>query len=210
MTDSSRSEQIFSSLEKLFPDAHCQLDYGTVFQLTMAVMLSAQTTDVAVNRITPYLFEKYPDARAMASAQQQDVEEIIRSIGLYRNKARNLILMAQEVCRRYAGQIPDDIDTLTSLPGVGRKTANVIMSEGFGHPAIAVDTHVHRVSCRLGLADKGDSPDQVEMKLQQLFPREKWSRLHHLMIFFGRYMCHSRKPECSQCPFRDGICTDPQ
>ena len=196
-------QYIFDSLQKMFPDAHCQLDYQSVFQLTVAVMLSAQTTDVSVNRVTPVLFEKYPDAQTLSQADIRDVEDIIRSIGLYRNKARNIVAMAQEVTRLYQGMIPDEMDKLVQLPGIGRKSANVILSEGYGQPAIAVDTHVHRVSWRLGISEQDDTPEETERKLQQKFPRECWSRLHHLMIFFGRYRCHSRKPECDGCPFLD-------
>ncbi len=194
---------IYEELLKMFPEAHCELNFSTVYQLAVAVMLSAQTTDVSVNRVTGTLFEKYPDAEAMAQAEQKDVEEIIKSIGLYRNKAANVISMSRKLQEEFSGVIPDDMDKLTSLPGIGRKSANVILSEGYKHPAIAVDTHVHRVSARLGLAKETDTPDQTEMKLRRKFPKENWSKLHHLMIFFGRYKCHSRNPECEDCPFRE-------
>jgi len=194
---------IYEELLKMFPEAHCELNFSTVYQLAVAVMLSAQTTDVSVNKVTRTLFEKYPDAEAMAQAEQKDVEEIIKSIGLYRNKAANVISMSRKLQEEFSGVIPDDMDKLTSLPGIGRKSANVILSEGYKHPAIAVDTHVHRVSARLGLAKETDTPDQTEMKLRRKFPKENWSKLHHLMIFFGRYRCHSRNPECDDCPFRE-------
>ena len=194
---------IYEELLKMFPEAHCELNYENVFQLAVAVMLSAQTTDVSVNRVTGTLFEKYPDAEAMSHAEQKDVEEIIKSIGLYRNKAANVISMSRKLQEEFSGVIPDDMDKLTSLPGIGRKSANVILSEGYRHPAIAVDTHVHRVSARLGLTKETDTPDQTEMKLRRKFPEENWSKLHHLMIFFGRYKCHSRNPECDDCPFRE-------
>ena len=194
---------IYEELLKMFPEAHCELNFSTVYQLAVAVMLSAQTTDVSVNKVTGTLFEKYPDAEAMAQAEQKDVEEIIKSIGLYRNKAANVISMSRKLQEEFSGVIPDDMDKLTSLPGIGRKSANVILSEGYKHPAIAVDTHVHRVSARLGLAKETDTPDQTEMKLRRKFPKENWSKLHHLMIFFGRYRCHSRNPECDDCPFRE-------
>lgn len=194
---------IYEELLKMFPEAHCELNFSTVYQLAVAVMLSAQTTDVSVNRVTGTLFEKYPDAEAMSKAEQKDVEEIIKSIGLYRNKASNVISMSRKLQEEFSGVIPDDMDKLTSLPGIGRKSANVILSEGYKHPAIAVDTHVHRVSARLGLAKETDTPDQTEMKLRRKFPKENWSKLHHLMIFFGRYRCHSRNPECDDCPFRE-------
>ena len=194
---------IYEELLKMFPEAHCELNFSTVYQLAVAVMLSAQTTDVSVNRVTGTLFERYPDAEAMSKAEQKDVEEIIKSIGLYRNKAANVISMSRKLQEEFSGVIPDDIYKLTSLPGIGRKSANVILSEGYKHPAIAVDTHVHRVSARLGLAKETDTPDQTEMKLRRKFPKENWSKLHHLMIFFGRYKCHSRNPECDDCPFRE-------
>lgn len=194
---------IYEELLKMFPEAHCELNFSTVYQLAVAVMLSAQTTDVSVNRVTGTLFERYPDAEAMSKAEQKDVEEIIKSIGLYRNKAANVISMSRKLQEEFSGVIPDDMDKLTSLPGIGRKSANVILSEGYKHPAIAVDTHVHRVSARLGLAKETDTPDQTEMKLRRKFPKENWSKLHHLMIFFGRYRCHSRNPECDDCPFRE-------
>ena len=197
------STYVYEKLCELYPEAHCELNYGTVFQLAVAVMLSAQTTDVSVNRVTPVLFDKYPDAKALAAADGKDVENIIRSIGLYRNKAANIIAMSNVVCARYDGKIPESMEELTALPGIGRKSANVILSEGFHHPAIAVDTHVHRVSWRLGFSEKSDTPEQTEQKLMKAFPRENWSRLHHLLIFFGRYTCHSRKPECDGCPFRN-------
>lgn len=196
-------QYIYEELLKMFPEAHCELSFDTVYQLAVAVMLSAQTTDVSVNRVTGRLFERYPDAEAMSQAEQKAVEEIIKSIGLYRNKAANVINMSRKLVEEFSGVIPDDMDKLTSLPGIGRKSANVILSEGYGHPAIAVDTHVHRVSARLGLAKETDTPDQTEMKLRKKFPKEQWSKLHHLMIFFGRYKCHSRNPECDDCLFRE-------
>ncbi len=196
-------EYIYSELEKMFPDAHCELNYQTVYQLAVAVMLSAQTTDVSVNKVTPALFKRYPDAFAMAEASQKDVEELIRSIGLYKNKAVNLIAMSRQLVDEYDGIVPDDMEKLVQLRGVGRKSANVILSEGYKHPAIAVDTHVHRVSVRLYLAAVDDDVNEVERKLMKRFPRDRWSKLHHLLIFFGRYMCSARKPQCESCPFRE-------
>lgn len=195
-------EYIYSELEKMFPDAHCELNYQTVYQLAVAVMLSAQTTDISVNKVTPALFERYPDAFAMAQASQKEVEDLIRSIGLYKNKAANLIAMSRQLAEEYGGIVPDDMEQLVQLRGIGRKSANVIMSEGYKHPAIAVDTHVHRVSVRLYLAAADDDVNEVERKLMKQFPRERWSKLHHLLIFFGRYMCSARKPQCEHCPFR--------
>ncbi len=196
---------IYQQLDQMFPQAHCELNFISPWQLAVAVMLSAQTTDVSVNKVTPVLFSRFPDPESMAQADVREVENIIKSIGLYRNKAANVVRMSQKLMEEYEGQIPDNMDDLVKLPGIGRKSANVILSEGFGHPAIAVDTHVHRVSARLRLAKKEDTPDQTEAKLRRKFPEEQWSKLHHLMIFFGRYRCHSRNPECDGCPF-DGMC----
>ncbi len=200
------SSYIYQQLEKLYPDAHCQLNYQTIYQLAVAVMLSAQTTDVAVNKVTPTLFNKYPDAESMALANGKDVEEIIHSLGLYRNKASNIIKMSQELVKNYQGEVPQTMEELTKLPGVGRKSANVILAEGFGQPAIAVDTHVHRVSARLGISSKKDSPEETEAKLRAYFPQEEWIKLHHLMIFFGRNQCFARNPACQACPFREHCC----
>ncbi|MBQ3375981.1 MAG: endonuclease III [Erysipelotrichaceae bacterium] len=193
---------IYDQLEQMFPDAHCQLDYGSIFQLAVAVMLSAQTTDVSVNKVTPALFARYPDAFAMGQADQKDVEEMIRSIGLYRNKAASVIAMSRQLVEEYDGVVPNEMDKLTLLRGIGRKSANVILSEGYKIPAIAVDTHVHRVSIRLYLANENDDVDQVEKKLMKQFSKDRWSRLHHLLIFFGRYQCSSRNPHCEDCPFK--------
>lgn len=192
---------IYQKLEEMYPEAHCELNYKSVYQLAVAVMLSAQTTDVSVNKVTPVLFEKYPDAEAMAKASYREIEEIIKSIGLYRNKATNVVNMSKKLTEDFSGVIPDNMEDLLKLPGIGRKSANVILSEGYRHPAIAVDTHVHRVAARLYLAKETDTPDQTEQKLRKKFPEEYWSKLHHLMIFFGRYTCHSKRPECDKCPF---------
>lgn len=200
-------EYIYSELDKMFPQAHCELNYESVYQLAVAVMLSAQTTDVSVNKVTPSLFARYPDAFAMADASQKDVEDLIRSIGLYKNKAANLIAMSRQLVEEYDGIVPDDMEKLVQLRGIGRKSANVILSEGYKHPAIAVDTHVHRVSIRLYLAAADDDVNEVERKLMKQFPRDRWSKLHHLLIFFGRYMCSARKPQCEDCPFR-GCCRE--
>ena len=196
---------IYDQLDRMFPQAHCELNYGSIYQLAVAVMLSAQTTDVSVNRVTGALFEKYPDAFQMAQADQKDVEELIRSIGLYRNKAASVIAASRQLAEEYDGRVPDTMEQLTKLRGIGRKSANVILSEGYKIPAIAVDTHVHRVSRRLYLAGEDDDVNRVEAKLMKQFPRERWSRLHHLLIFFGRYMCSARNPQCENCPF-NGNC----
>ncbi len=197
MTD----ERIFEILESLFPHAHCELVHQNVYELTVSVMLSAQTTDIAVNKITGELFKHYPDLHSLAQANRDDLEGLIKTIGLYRNKAKNLVKMAQYALEYYDGTIPNELEKLITLPGVGRKSANVILSEWYHVPAIAVDTHVERVTKRLGLATKNDSVLIVEQNLMNRFPQSRWNRLHHLMIFFGRYQCHARKPQCEGCPF---------
>ena len=199
-----QTETVLELLESMHPEASCALDFKDNFQLICAVALSAQTTDVSVNKVTPDLFKKYPTPKAMAEADPSDIEEIIRSIGFYRNKSRNLIMMSQMLEEEYGGEVPSEMKELVKLPGVGRKTANVVMAEAFGLPAIAVDTHVFRVSNRIGLTD-GKDPDEVEMQLKKKIPKESWSRAHHLLIFHGRKICHARKPECDNCELF-GIC----
>ncbi|MEA5026350.1 MAG: endonuclease III [Erysipelotrichaceae bacterium] len=196
-----KHQDIYLILNRLFPKARCELNHDNAYQLTVAVLLSAQTTDVAVNRLTTSFFKRYPSVRELADAKLDDVENSIRMIGLYHNKAKNLIKMAQQVNSDYSGTIPSDRDDLMRLAGIGRKSANVIMSEWFHFPAIAVDTHVERVSKRLNLAKWPDSVRQVEDKLMKAFPQEQWSRLHHLLIFFGRYRCKAQNPQCLDCPF---------
>ena len=200
-----KPNEILDRLDEMFPDAHCELNYKNPFELTVAVVLSAQTTDIAVNHVTPGLFEKYPDPLSMASAPLEDLEACIRRIGLYRNKAKNIKGLAQGIVDLYDGTVPMNMEDLIKLPGVGRKSANVILSECFDVPAIAVDTHVERVSKRLGLAELDDSVLQVEEKLMQKLDRNRWSHAHHLLIFFGRYCCKAKNPLCERCPFKE-IC----
>lgn len=197
------SDEILDILSELFPDAHCELNHETPFQLLIAVILSAQTTDVSVNKVTPFLFEKYPDAFSLSKANLEDVENIIRNIGLYRNKAKNIITCAKQIVEEYQGEVPSTMSKLTSLAGVGRKTANVVLSVAFQVPAIAVDTHVERISKRLGFAKTGDSVLQVEEKLKRKIQRTRWNHAHHLFIFFGRYFCTAKNPKCRECPFLD-------
>ncbi len=194
-------EEILSHLDKLYPDAQCELVHRNPYEMAVAVILSAQTTDASVNRVTPALFEKYPDLESLAKADLKDLEAAISSLGLYRNKARSIKGFAKGVIDQYDGKIPETIEELTTLAGVGRKCANVIQSECFGIPALAVDTHVSRVSKRLGLAYSKDDVDTIERKLKRKVPKERWIKTHHQMIFFGRYLCHSRNPECDRCPF---------
>ena len=190
--------EILDSLETMHPEAACALDFGTLFQLLSAVMLSAQTTDVSVNKVTPVLFAKYPTAEAMAEADPLDVQEIIKTIGLYKNKSKNIVALSKMLVSEYGGEVPGSFDDLVRLPGVGRKTANVVLAEGFGQARIAVDTHVFRVSNRIGLTCAKD-PEGVEKKLMDRLPEEQWARAHHLLIFHGRKLCHARKPDCGSC-----------
>ena len=196
--------EILDRLEIMHPEAACALDFGTRFQLLSAVMLSAQTTDVSVNKVTPVLFAKYPTAEAMAEADPLDVQEIIKTIGLYKNKSRNIVALSKMLVSEYGGEVPGSFDDLVRLPGVGRKTANVVLAEGFGQARIAVDTHVFRVSNRIGLTCAKD-PEGVEKMLMERLPEEQWSRAHHLLIFHGRKVCHARKPDCENCLLA-GLC----
>ena len=190
----SSKEYIIENLNRLYPDAHCELNHKDSFELLIAVVLSAQTTDVSVNRVTPALFEKYPDALSLSEASEEDVMRLIHSIGLYKNKSRNIINLAKELVKRFDGEVPSKREELESLPGVGRKTANVVLSNCFDYPAFAVDTHVSRVSKRLMIARKDDDVLTIEKKLMKFFPRNCWSRLHHQFIFFGRYKCKAKNP----------------
>ena len=194
-----RAEKIYDLLQEEYPDAHCELDFETPFQLAVATILSAQTTDVRVNETTPELFRRYPDAEALANAQQEDVEEIIRSTGFFRNKARNIIGFARGVMGEHDGEVPRSLDELTDLPGVGRKTANVILGNAFDiNEGVVVDTHVKRLSNRMKLT-REDNPVKVERDLVELFPRERWTMLAHLLIWHGRQVCDARKPLCQEC-----------
>lgn len=190
--------EILDRLETMHPEAACALDFGTHFQLLSAVMLSAQTTDVSVNKVTPELFAKYPTAEAMAEADPLDVQDIIKTIGLYKNKSKNIVALSKMLVSDFGGEVPGNFDDLVKLPGVGRKTANVVLAEGFGEARIAVDTHVFRVSNRIGLTN-AKTPEGIEEGLMEILPKEQWSRAHHLLIFHGRKVCHARKPECENC-----------
>ena len=194
--------EIMDRLEMMHPEAACALDFGTHFQLLSAVMLSAQTTDVSVNKVTPFLFSKYPTAEAMAEADPLEVQEIIKTIGLYKNKSKNLVDLSKMLVSDYGGEVPGRYEDLIKLPGVGRKTANVVLAEGFGEARIAVDTHVFRVSNRIGLTCAKD-PAGVEDTLMERLPEDQWSRAHHLLIFHGRKVCHARRPDCSNCLIAD-------
>ena len=194
-----RASEVYGLLAAEYPDAHCELDFQDAFQLAVATILSAQTTDERVNMVTPELFRRYPDAKALASAQQTDVEEIIRSTGFFRNKAKNIIGFARGLMADHAGVVPSTMDELASLPGVGRKTANVILGNAFGiDEGVVVDTHVKRLASLLGFT-KEESPEKVERDLMELFPREHWTMLSHLLIWHGRRVCIARRPKCEAC-----------
>ncbi|MEW6421932.1 MAG: endonuclease III [Deinococcota bacterium] len=194
----ARAPLVLSALETLYPDARTELEFRNPFELLVATVLSAQATDVSVNAATPALFTRYPDAFAMAQAAPEDIEPYIRTVGLYRNKARNLALLARLLVERHGGEVPNDFGAVVALPGVGRKTANVVLSNAYGFPAIAVDTHVGRLARRLGLSAQ-TNPDRVEADLQRLFPRQRWIFLHHALILHGRRICVARKPRCAEC-----------
>ena len=190
---------IFDGLLSLYPDAHCELDYQNAFQLLVATILSAQCTDRRVNMVTPVLFARYPDAAALAAARQEDVEEIIRSTGFFRNKARNLIAMAGALAEHHGGQVPASMEDLVRLPGVGRKTANVVLGNACGiNVGVVVDTHVQRLSARLGLTSETD-PEKIERVLMDLFEQDRWTLLSHLLIWHGRRVCDAKKPRCGDC-----------
>jgi endonuclease-3 len=194
-----RAQLVLEALRELYPDARTELNFQTPFQLLIATLLSAQATDVSVNAATPALFAAYPDAHAMASATPEEVEPYIRTIGLYRTKARNAVATARALVERCGGEVPASMDELVKLPGVGRKTANVVLANAFGVSTIAVDTHVGRLSRRLGFSTHLD-PDKVEADLQRLFPPDQWVFLHHALILHGRRVCTARRPACEACP----------
>lgn len=201
-----RSRYILNTMIEMYPNARCELDYQDLYQLSISVILSAQTTDKRVNMVTPDLFKVYPDPKSLSNADVIDIETIIKSIGLYKNKARNIVLFAKDVMNRFNGVVPSNYDDLISLPGVGRKTANVILSEGFRIPRIAVDTHVERVSKRLQFASIDASVLQVEEALMKEFDEQEWHQAHLAILFFGRYFCLAKNPNCGICPFYKKEC----
>ena len=193
-------DEIIEKLEKLFPNPKCELEYKSIYELLVAVILSAQCTDKRVNEVTSELFKQFNTPQKMLTLSQSQLEEKIRSCGFYRNKAKNILAMSKSLVENYNGQVPDDINLLQELAGVGRKTANVVYSEGFGGDAIAVDTHVLRVSNRLGLV-KTSNPYECEQVLMQRFDKKFWSKLHLQFVHFGRYICKAQNPKCEICPF---------
>ncbi len=200
MSQKNKVSFVIEELAKLFPDAKCELNYRNVYELSVAVILSAQTTDRAVNLVTPKLFEKYPDLFSLRDADLNDLSSIISSIGMYKKKSEYLKGFAEAVIDRFNGEIPKTIEELTTIPGIGSKTANVIISEGYHLPGLAVDVHVARCANRLGLVNE-QNPLIIEKELKQMIPMELWHIMHHRFIFMGRYLCKSQKPECERCPF---------
>jgi endonuclease-3 len=192
--------KVYDEITKLFPNAGCELNYRKDYELLIAIMLSAQTTDQSVNKVTEKLFQKYQSLIEFSEAPVGELERDIKHLGLFRNKAKNLHLMTNKILQEFSGVIPKTQEDLESLPGVGRKTANVYLAEMHHIPRIAVDTHVSRVSIRLGFAKKNSNPIEVEKKLMKLYPQDMWISLHHKLIFFGRYFCTARKPNCKECP----------
>ncbi len=199
MTIKNKTKEISSYLDEIFPNVGCELNYNKDYELVIAVMLSAQTTDISVNKVTPILFDRYKTLEELANASLFDVEEIIHSIGLYKNKAKNVIAIAKALVDNYGGVVPSDKNELQKLPGVGNKTAGVIRAEIFRIPDLPVDTHILRISKRLGLVDSKADPLKTEIKLKKLFPETDWIKLHHQLIHFGRYKCLARSPMCENC-----------
>lgn len=198
-----RAPEIFARLQAAYPDARCSLDFETPFQLLIATILSAQCTDKRVNMVTPKLFATYPTPAALADAQQQDVEELVKTTGFFRNKAKSLLGVSAAIESRHGGEVPSTLEELVVLPGVGRKTANVILGNAFNrNEGVVVDTHVARVSKRLGLT-RHDDPVKIEQDLMKLFPADQWTLLAHLLIFHGRQICEARLPKCSSCPLAE-------
>lgn len=195
-------KEIVELLSAEYPDAECELRHENPFQLLIATVLSAQTTDVKVNEVTKPIFEQYPDLQGFLTLTQDEIETKIKKLGLYRNKAKNIYLLCRQLLDNFQGQVPKEMKDLTSLAGVGRKTANVVMSNAFGYPAIAVDTHVFRVSNRIGLA-KAKDVTKTEEQLMKALDKDIWTQMHHVLIFHGRRCCSSRKPECSRCVVQD-------
>ena len=193
--------KILDELELLYPDAKCELNYTTPFELLIATILSAQCTDVRVNIVTDKMFKKYNTAEEFNKLSLEEIIEDIKTCGLYRSKAEKIKETAKKLCENFNGEVPNTLEELTTLPGVGRKTAGVVLSNAFNVPAIAVDTHVFRVSNRIGIV-KTTTPEKTEFALMEAIPKNRWSHSHHLMIFHGRRMCKARKPECTECPIK--------
>ena len=201
MTEKERKEAILDALEKTWPEAKAELHFTNPYETLVATILSAQCTDAQVNRVTPAVFARYPDPQAMAGAELSELFPMVKSCG-FRSKAGNIIAACRMICEEYGGEVPRTREKLIRLPGVGRKTANVVLSNAFGIPAFAVDTHVHRVSNRLGLC-KAETVEETEKQMTRLIPEEKWGRAHHWLIWHGRRICRAQRPLCGECPMRE-------
>ena len=203
--DRSRAALIMDQLAKLYPDARPELNFSNPFETLIATILSAQCTDKRVNMCTAKLFPVYPNAHAMAQLTPEELEPYIKECGLYRNKAKNIVAACRALVEQYDGVVPSDRKQLMALPGVGQKTAGVVMMAAFGDPQIPVDTHVFRVSRRIGLAD-ANTPEKVEIQLRELLEKDIWIYGHHLLIWHGRRVCHAQKPDCEHCPLNGSLC----
>ena len=205
IADTARATEVIVALAVLYPDARPELHFTNPFETLIATILSAQCTDKRVNAVTEKLFAIYPDAQSLACVAPSQLEMLIRECGLYHNKAKNIIAACQALVAEYDGQVPNDRAKLMALPGVGQKTAGVVLMAAFGEPQLPVDTHVFRVSRRIGLADAND-PKKVEKQLCAVIPKDKWIYTHHLLIWHGRRVCHALKPNCASCPLQNGLC----
>ena len=206
MKTKDKIECITAFMDEQYPHVGCELFYTQDYELVIAVMLSAQTTDISVNKVTKVLFKKYPTLESLAKADLSDIEDIIHSIGLYKNKAKNVLAIAQTLVQKYGGKLSSDKDELQKLPGVGNKTAGVIRCEIFQIPDLPVDTHILRISKRLKLALDSDDATETELKLKKVFPKDRWIKTHHQLIHFGRDICLARNPHCEKCKLSE-ICT---
>ena len=205
MINVEKMQYISNYVDSLFPNAKCELFYSKDYELVSAVMLSAQTTDKAVNEVTKTLFADYPTLRSIDEASLEDIEEHIKSLGLYKNKAKNIKGIANKIINDFDGKLSSDKDELQTLPGIGNKSAGVIRIEVFKIPDLPVDTHIIRITNRLGIASKKDEPIDIERKLKKLIPESSWIKTHHQLIHFGRYFCTAKSPKCSECALKD-IC----
>jgi len=199
--DNNEIKNVIDILIETYPDANCELEHRNPFELLIATVLSAQTTDKKVNEVTTVLFKEYDTPKDFLNLKREELEEKIKKIGLYRNKSKNILALCKELEEKFQGEVPNDFDALTSLPGVGRKTANVVLANAFKVPTIAVDTHVFRVSNRIGLADASNVL-KTEEQLQEVIPKELWILMHHVLIFHGRRCCIARKPKCEECTIK--------
>lgn len=198
---SEEIKEILDLLEIQYPDAECELHYTTPFELLVATILSAQCTDVRVNKVTDEMFKVYNTPKQFAELSEEEIGEMIKTCGLYKSKAKKIKMTSEILYNDYNSEVPDSLEELVKFPGVGRKTAGVVLSNAFGHPAIPVDTHVFRTVNRIGIVETS-TPEKTEFALMEVLPKERWSKAHHLFIFLGRRMCKARKPECTDCPIK--------